>query len=591
MDLSKLSGLLQMTLLYPRLISDDVFKNLTGQDKSAQAWYLIVRYYEDLEVLKEKYNLQIYPINGSFAYVQVNRNQIEALSQESNVIYLELPPLVEYVLDASFNAICMNERVYTPQGFNVQGEGVLIGVVDSGIDYFHQDFRNEDGTTRIVSLWDQSQGEMVDGKYGVVYTREAINQALKAETKSESLKEVPSTDVLGHGTAVAGIAAGNGKALNGRYKGMAPKSELIVVKAGRQEVTTDGQNRGPNIGEVMMGIQYILEEAVRLRKPVSIVIGYGLNEGLHDGQNALEVYISQSLIGWKANLSVGAGNLANKESHTSGVLKKGERQAKDVFVDSEQPYYFFTVVYGIEDTIGIEVKAPSGESTGRIDIRQTNSSAQIGGNSILINYIGPNSVSNLHQINVLIDKFESDEVATGIWEIILYGEEIVVGQYNIWGTSLNPIQRLTRFLDPDPLQTLTIPGTTQFATTVGAFNGLTNQSAPFSGRGYTLGNLVKPDLVAPGVGVIAPTSLRNNGYATVSGTSVAAAFMAGAYALMMDYGRQKKPDAYLYGEALKAFAIKTALRPIQNQPYPNKTWGYGILCVEKALEALKQQYS
>lgn len=591
MDSSKLSGLLQMALLYPRLISDNVFNDLTGQEKQSNNWYLVMRYYGSLEELGEKYDLEIRKVNSSFAYIGVDKNKITALSQETNVIYLELPPLMEYVLDASFNAICMNERIYTPEGFNTEGEGVIIGVVDSGIDYFHPDFRNRDGTTRIISLWDQSQGVSADGQYGEIYTRDQINEALAAPTRREGLKRVPSMDFLGHGTAVAGIAAGNGIARAGKYRGMAPKSELIIVKAGRQEVITDGQPRGANIGEVMMGIQYILDEAIKLKKPVSIVVGYGLNEGLHDGENTLEVYMSQALIGWKANLSVGAGNLANKESHTSGTLQEGGVQTKDVFIDSNQPYYFFTVVYGIEDTASIEVIAPNRESTGRIDMRQTNSNAQIGGNSILINYIGPNSVSNMHQINVLIDQFERSEVAPGVWQIRLYGDEIVEGNYDIWGTSLNPLQRLTRFLDPDPLRTITIPGTTTSVTTIGAFNGLTNQSAPFSGRGYTLANQVKPDLVAPGIGIIAPTSLTENGYATVSGTSVAASFMAGAYALMLDYGIQKRPNAYLYGEALKSFAIKTASRPTKNQPYPNKTWGYGILCVAKALEALKQQYS
>lgn len=589
MDLNKLSGLTQMLLIDKNAVSPDVFNALTGQQQDAKEWYFLLRYYGSLEELQMMYDFDAQVINSSFAYILIDQAKIGPLSEAYNVIFIEIPPVTQFILDTSVKKICVNQRVQTEVGFNVRGKDVLIGIVDSGIDYFHKDFRNADGTTRIKSIWDQTQMSSED-RMGTVYSQEVINEALRQPTKEQALQIVPSVDLLGHGTALAGIAAGNGRGSNGRYRGVAPESDLIVVKA-NSNYTSDYTGQGPNIAQIMLGIAYILQEAIRLKKPVSILTGFGLNEGTHDGQNSLEVYMAQVAPNWKVNMVVGVGNEANKDSHASGKLEQNKSQNIGVFIDEKQPYYYFMVVSGIEDTLAIEIKAPNGESTGVLRMRDNNKVVQIGGNSILINFIGPSAVSDLQQINVLIDHYDAAQVVPGTWQIILYGEGIVAGNYNIWGTSNNPLQRLTRFLQPDPNRTVTIPATTSAVTSVGAMNGRTDQIANFSGRGYPLNLQVKPDVIAPGLGIVAPTSLSENGYASVSGTSAAAAFVAGAYALLLDYGLQRKPTSYLYGEALKSYIIKTATRPLQNAPYPNPVWGFGMVCVERALDALKEQYN
>lgn len=590
MDSNKLNSILQIALLYDSLISPITFRFITGQEKGSRNWYVLLQYYGDLEELREKYHFIIYRIDNRFAYIYIDKNQIGTLSNEANVIFIELPSVANYILDESTNAICVTPRVYSLPGFNVTGEGILVGIIDSGIDYFHDDFRNADGTTRIYSMWDQSDVLAENDGNGTEYTREQINEALRQPTKLQGLEIVPSIDTLGHGTAVAGIAAGNGRASNGRYVGIAPESELIIVKVESQIVQEPDIIIGPNTAQIMLGIEYILRQAISLNRPVSIQIGFGLNEGTHDGKSSLETYIDQASFRWKNNMVVGVGNQANKDSHTSGNLRQDEAETIDIFIDQDQPYYLFTTVYGTADTVSIEIKSPSGESTGRFDGRLTNYAALLGNNSIMINFTNPGISSTLHQINVLIDKFEGSQVATGVWQVILYGDEIVEENYNIWGSSIDPLRRLTRFLNPDPYTTLTIPSTSQVITSVGAFNGRTSQIAAFSGRGYPLNEQVKPDIMAPGVGIVAPTSLSDNGYATVSGTSAAAAFVSGAYALLLQYGLDNSPSSFLYGEALKSFMMKAALRPIRNQPYPNRSWGYGIVCVERILDALKEQY-
>lgn len=592
MDLSKLSGAIQVVLLYGSYISEVTFKYITGQEKNNEKWYILLRYYGDVDALKKKYGFGSRILNDNFAYLYIDKKSIPMLSDEINVIYIELPFVMNYILEENAKTVCLTERVYSPSGFGVSGKGTLIGVIDSGIDYFHDDFRNADGTTRIVSIWDQTdRGSTEEScQCGMEYTRAQINEALKASTKIEGLKSVPVSDLLGHGTAVAGIAAGNGRASGGKYVGVAPDAELVIVKIGTPNISELNISLGGTTAQVMLGIDYIIKKAIEQGKPVSISIGVGLNEGLHDGQSSLEVYMGQAALVWKNNLVVGVGNQANKESHTSGRIKEDEIQSQSIFVDVKQPFYLMTVVYGVEDTMVIEVKAPTGETTGKIESRTPNQVAILGNNSIIINFIQPNNVYYLNQISILIDQYEGIEVASGVWEVILYGEEIVTGTYNIWGSSIDPIKRLTRFLNPDPFRTLTIPSTGLSVTSVGAINGFTKQIANFSGRGYTLNEDVKPDFVASGVNVIAPTSLSENGYATVTGTSAAGAFVTGGYALLYEYGLNKKPKAYLYGEALKAIMIKKATRASQNGPYPNPSWGYGVMCIEETLNNLKELY-
>lgn len=564
--------------------------SLSGQIKDREEWYIILSYFGDLEALKTKYNFRAVEMGDNLAYTFMEKRIIGELSEEPQVIYIELPMMFQYILDQSLGQVCALRRIFEPTGFNVSGEGAIIGIVDSGIDYFHPDFRNEDGTTRILALWDQTiEGNAPQGFIdGSEYTEEKINEALAKETREEALAIVPSQDVLGHGTAITGIAAGNGRGSNGRYRGMAPRASLIIVKVGT-DFTTDPP--GATNAQIMIAMRYIMQKAIMMQKPVVMNIGYGSNIGLHDGQSTFERYIDGLSVVWKNNIVVGVGNQANKDSHTSGRITQNERKEVDIFVDVEQRYFLMTIVYAIEDDFELEVESPSGEKTNVLSKQVANEAFLLGSNSVLVNFTGPSVLSTNQEITIYIDRFDKSEMDTGTWRVRLIGKQILTGNYNIWGTAIDPVRRLTRFLSPDPFSTLTLPSTSRAATSVGAFDGILGQIAPFSGRGFGLNELIKPELVAPGIGVNVPTSLVTNGYATASGTSVSAAFVTGAYALCYDYGLKNRPGSYLYGERLKAFAIRSARRPLQNAPYPNAIWGYGILCVEDLLQSLKVYYN
>ncbi|ONI44673.1 hypothetical protein AN640_05310, partial [Candidatus Epulonipiscium fishelsonii] len=456
--------------------------------------------------------------------------------------------------------------------------------IDSGIDYTHPDFTNSDGTTRINYIWDQTlNGTPPDGfKRGIEYTQSQINQALKASTKEQGLEIVPSIDTLGHGTALAGIACGNGR-LNKKYKGVAPESELIIVKVGRNNIKN--ATRGPKNVEVMLALKYIVNKAKELEKPVSILIGLGINEGSHDGTSTLEIYIDEISREWSVNIVVGTGNQANKDSHTSGIIETDETQAVEIFIEKKQPYYFLTLWKSFIDDFAIVVDSPVGQKTEILTRKINNRSFILGDTLVMVNFSTGSPEERGEQILIFFDAMD-ESINSGIWKIEIIGIEVIEGRYDIWAETLDD-KRTTRFLNPTNETTLTMPSSARNITSVGASNNF--QIANFSGQGYTRDGRIKPDITSPGVNIITP-SIDKLRYGRISGTSAAGAFVAGAYSLLMEYLIVQNRDRFLYGERLKLYLLRNTRSYIQNGPYPNKQWGYGELCIKDTLQELSEIY-
>ena len=262
---------------------------------------------------------------GGYAIVVVKESQVNELAALPEVEYIEKPKRLYFQVNNGKRVSCINE--VQDMRFSLFGQEVLIGIVDSGIDYTLDDFKNADGTTRIVSLWDQSLEadgeERVPEAYGVgvEYSLEEINNELLEDSSIESEMgdrvRVRSLDFSGHGTAVAGIAAGSGTV----YRGVAPESELIIVKMGM--VRLDGF---PRTTELMMGIDYVIRKAMELGKPVAINVSFGNTYGPHNGTSLLERYLDDVSGIWKSVICVGTGNEAASAGHTSGILREDEEK-------------------------------------------------------------------------------------------------------------------------------------------------------------------------------------------------------------------------------------------------------------------------
>ena len=591
MNLNKMSPLLQLVLIFPEYISVESFISITRQNILEQEWLLIIQYYEGLDDLSKKIPFTYDLINERFAFIRINKELIAPLSNENAIFYIELPRVMQYITSENAGTVCATNSIYSPQSYGVSGEGVIVAVLDSGIDYSHLDFRNADGTTRILGIWDQNLDGIPPQGFssGAYYTRDQINQALAQPTVEARLAIVPSTDSLGHGTAVTGVAAGNGNASGGQNSGIAPKSDILVVKMS-EYFEEDGSFIGPTNADVMRGIAFAIEQAQYYGKPLSLMIGVGLNEGAHTGHSNLEIFINQMNIIWPGNMCVGTGNEANKERHASGKLEEGSTAEIQIAIEPDQKFYSANFYKNYVDHMSFIIVAPNGEKTDILHDRVNNVAYVFGNTSVLINISNSPFSARTQEMVVLLEGYGVESVDPGIWTIQIIGDNIVDGRYNVWSTVTRQQERNNRFLQPDPYTTLTIPSTTSFITSVGSINGRTEQILNTSGRGFTVDDRVKPDIVAPGLNITVPQAGSENLYTTMSGSSIATAFMCGAYALFIQYGLRVKPESYLYGEVLKGLVLRYAKKPKQFGNYPNTSYGYGILCVATVLEALERIY-
>lgn len=580
---NKMNATLQLALRYERLLSEE-FKGLFITSEEESIWEIIMQYVGDIEQIQSQYTFRAYDLQGGFAQIFINKENISGLTNNPQVVFLSLPTRCEYI-DIGLGAVCAS-NVSNPGGnFTVTGSGVLLAVIDSGIDYSHPDFRSIDGNTRIKYLWDQTlQGTPPVGfSSGVEFTSEQINVALSQNTKEEQLAIVPSQDEIGHGTALTGIAAGNGRGSVGNInKGMAPECDLIIVKLG--SVT----NEHPRDIEVMQGIHYALKKAQELGRAVTILIGIGSNLTAHDGTAPLELYIDEQHDVWLSNIVVGTGNQGNRGSHTNGRLTEGQFEDIQLLIEGEITNYGCCIWKKFSDDMTLVIQAPNGERTDELNLLTANRAYLFDQTAVLINFSEPITNAGRQEIFILFQGQGGASINRGIWTLTLIGSHILEGEYNIWGSIVTEQTNLTSFLNPQLDRTLTTPATAGKITSVAAYNSLTQQIAPFSGRGFTVDENVKPDIAAPGVNITVPASDGENLYTTLSGTSVASAFVAGAYVLMMSYGIFQLRNINLYGDILKIYLLREARRPSSHAPYPNNMWGYGLLCVEAALTSMKE---
>ncbi|OOB78091.1 MAG: hypothetical protein BEN18_08560 [Epulopiscium sp. Nuni2H_MBin001] len=584
-----LSPQLQLMLNYPLSQLPESFFQLTGIT-DPDIWDVLVIYNDSLEVPTPD-DLVIYQVTilgKGFALLTLPKNQIQQLDKIPTIEYIMLPEVMQYTLDKKVSEVCGSNIASPSSGYGVTGKGIYFASIDSGIDYTHPDFINPDGTTRIAYLWDQTiEGTPPEGFFqGAEFSAADINLALKNPAL------VPSVDELGHGTALCGIAVGNGRAdFRERYKGVAPEAELIVVKVGQQgDNEIKSSTRGPRNTEIMMALKYVVDKAILHNKPISILIGFGINEGGHNGNSSLEKYIDSLSTSWRVNVVVSAGNQANKDSHVSGKLTPREVKKISVFIDDGQPYYFATLWKSFIDDFGIVIQSPSGERTDLMVREQVNTNTLLKDTLVSLNFSQASPVSDGEQIIIFLDNIIGEPIEDGNWTIELTGIEILDGSYDIWGESLEQDVRSIRFNEPTKDKTITIPATSDYATSVAACmnNGLL--IAPFSGRGYTRSGKIKPDISAPGVNVISASINKEVMYQAFTGSSAAAAFVAGGYLLLLEYGINQVGNQYLFGEDLKAYIIRTAKRQ-RSISYPNQEWGYGELCIKSALLELSRLYN
>ena len=546
-------------------------------------WEILVKYNGDIEAVARKVGGVAQIISNQFAVLTVPPERIQELLNFTEVEYMEVPKRLFYNINESMLASCITP-VQNEAPYRLKGSGTLLGIIDSGINYAHPDFRNEDGSTRINFIWDQSISGAPPTGYltGTEYTREQINEALKQPTKMQQQEIVPTGDRVGHGTHVAGIAGGNGRGSGGRIVGAAPEAEFIIVKLGQPDF--EGFVR--NI-EIMLGVRYVIEKAISLGKPVAINISIGTNNGPHDSNALLEQYLDSAATLWKNNIVVGTGNEANARNHTDGKVEQGATTTFEFQIGENTTYYPLSIWQNPIDELAFEIIDPAGRRTPLIVYAQGPVQYGLGGTKVYAAFAGPSPLSGDIEFAVFLVP-ASDRVTSGAWQVVVHGQQVVNGRFNAWGPTTEEGAANNFFLTPTVDTTLTTPSTARLVVSVGAYNAITGQIAPFSGRGFGRDNsVIKPDLVAPGVEISA-ASHTTSGYRVLSGTSMATPHVTGGIALLMEWGIIKGNNPFLYGENVRTYLVRGATRD-DSINYPSPLWGYGRLCIEQSLDLLRRQ--
>ena len=471
----------------------------------------------------------------------------------------------------------------------LKGEGVLIGFLDSGIDYTNQVFRNIDGSTRIAAIWDQTvqSGSPPEGfAYGTEFTEKQINEALNEENP---LAVVPSSDDTGHGTYTASLAAGSGNPQE-QFLGAAPEASIAVVKLKQAKQYLRDYYFIPADAvcyqetDLMLGLKYLNDLADSLSLPLVVCITVGSNMGGHIGTLPFSYLIEGYSTKANHTTVIGTGNEADKRHHYfNTIADMADRKSVEIRVDENVSGFSLELWTDIPNILSISILSPSGENTSRIPFRA--------GASAEVSFLFERTKVSI-DYRLLVEKstselvfFRFDAPAPGIWKIIIEPLALADGQFHMWLPVTEFLSGEVYFLEPDPYYTLTNPAAADSPIVVSYYNGNTDALSQSSGRGYTRSRRIKPDIAAPGVDV--PGALPGGRFTVRTGASAAAAVTAGAIALMLEWLLNYENVPGIDSYQIKSLLILGAVRP-KTMEYPNREWGYGQLNLYNTFETIRQ---
>ena len=616
----------------------------SGFSPSTDMWKLILFYNGSLEEIKKVISFSFIPLLGNFAILFIKEKDIPSFLTFPQVLYVELSrPIYENAL-TGIDASCFPDyNIVTGRNVNtttLTGKGTAIAVLDSGVDYRHPDFRNADGSTRILAYWDQSlpfasfnkentnsnssnsdnfqyisttnsqnnyiaadnrtntrrnnfsnHSSTIDNPYnlGVIFSEEDLNRLLMPKSSSapsdSSTFSVtvpatellsPSEDISGHGTHIAGICSGNGRASNGNNQGVAPESSLIVVKLKNEtaSVYTDYAN-------LMMAVDFAVRFANSRSLPLSINISYGSNDGSHTGSSLLELFMEQVSLYGKNVICAATGNEGLSRRHASlNTISNQNTYDKsiDFTIAPGERSLYLEIWQAFADDFSYELFAPSGLESFVFPAVPGIYAYMIADTTIYLTINNPTPYQPFRQYFL---SFSSNTtfITSGTWALHIASiptGKIVDGRLQFWLPSKEATNSATGFLSPSSDMTFTIPSTASSVISVSGYDSNLDVFAPFSGQGFSNNRHTKPDLCAPAVNIL--STAPGGGYTIRTGTSMAAPFVTGAAALLMQHGIVNGNDPFLYGEKAKAYLWKSA-RPLPAfSEYPNEKVGWGALC-------------
>ncbi|MGG5463243.1 S8 family peptidase [Clostridium sp. B9] len=518
----------------------------------------VIRFRNSVEKIGAKFE----DLGYGFGILIIKIADLNKINQLEGLQYIELPKVLYTSAYESNRASCI-PSVWSNYGLT--GEGVLVGFLDTGIDFTHNAFKDINGNTRIEYIYDLDNGK--------VYDKANINEALKAE---DPYSVIPVQDLSGHGTHVAGIACAGGNVNYDNY-GVAYNSSIAMVK-----ITGEKSLSAALSTQLMRGLKFLIDKSNEINKPLVVNISLSTNDGSHNGSSLLEKYIETFTQLQKAVIVVAAGNEGNNAHHVGGKIRKEE--VMDLNIASGERGIILDLYKPVLVDLTVEVISPTGISTGEITLSEAYKERFIGKEKIVVYSTGPKPFDIQGQTTISILPLGKN-ITPGEWRISLKKLNNYEGYFDVWLPIAEGLNVKTKFLQPDVYNTLGIPATVSGVISVGSYNYLNNNLSSFSGRGVVRPEwLIKPDLVAPGENIL--STVEEQGFDTKSGTSMAAPQVAGICALLFEWGIVKRNDPFLYGERIKYYLIKGAKRTFFGEAYPNPDIGYGFVCLDRTMELL-----
>ncbi|MBQ9234218.1 MAG: S8 family serine peptidase [Lachnospiraceae bacterium] len=534
-------------------------------------WELIIRYFGNLNDINTIVPFSFIELFNGYAIIRIKQKDIAALSNIPQIIFIEKPKAVYFETDFLSDSNLGYTQLKSPDGYNMScfnlinnqdnifdGKGVLVAIIDSGIDYLHSEFLSDNKTT-LYEIWDQS----IDGnppynlKIGSVYSEADINELIKDNNRNVAV------DSSGHGTAVSSI-----------IKRLAPGAKLLIIK-----LTENYNESFSRTTSIMLGLTYAIKKSMELLLPLVVNLSFGNNYGDHASGAIIEKYIDSVSELSKISIVTGTGNEGATSRHTEFNIMEKSWHQEEFFVSRFEQGINIQIWRKFSDIIDIFLVTPDGNELGPFNNYQNTMKYSINNMNIFILNGYPTPLNSNQETYISIVP-QNQFLQEGVWKIKFNPKTIINGRVNIWLPVASSTSSELRFLRPKELTTLTIPSTADNIISVGAYNQNNLTYAAFSGRGYTASNDIKPDIAAPGVDI--NVAAPDNGYAVLSGTSFAAPFVSSAAALLMQYGITDGNDPFLYGEKLKSYLIKGAKKLPGTVSIPNERIGWGVLCVAES---------
>jgi subtilisin family serine protease len=565
-----------------RALADEVaftFEAEAGQPATAT---VLLQFQGDLSAI-EAAGFKTRSFAGDVATGEIELAQLGALERLDSVVRMEVSRVLGRELDLAIPESRVDTVHTGPPGH--RGAGVVVGIIDSGIDFTHEAFRRSDGTSRILAIWDQrlvpQAGESNPStfSYGVEYQKSAIDAALTAPNPSAVVRhqdlQIPGDGF--HGTHVAGIAAGDGSvAGQGQpaftFVGVAPEADIVVVANTRGRAA--GERGLGDSADTLDAIRYIFDFAASLGRPVVINQSQGDNIGPHDGTSLLERGIDNLLGGPGRAMVKSAGNEGVQNRHASSTLTAGGPQSVPFAVPVNQGTpVTIDLWYGGPDRFDVSITPPNGVASATVNPGNSTTLALPNNNQAFVDSDLNDAGNGDNRIFVVLSPGTAPTVQAGTWSITIQGTTITLGQWDAW------IQRDARaqFLPPfqNPARTISVPGTAQEIITAGSYvtrGAGVGSISSFSSLGPTRDGRQAPTVAAPGQVLMAPQpTATGDTYGLMQGTSMASPMVTGTVALLL------QKSSSLTQAQIRDCLTGTARTDGFTGVTPNNAWGGGKL--------------